>query len=51
MTVFIAIIPSILQKEKNEIGLTVYELKREMWKKQRSTSKWNNNAKKREIII
>ena len=27
-----AILPNILQKEKNEIGLTVYELKTEMWK-------------------
>ena len=33
-TVFlIAILPNILQKEKNEIGLNVYELKTEMWKK------------------
>ena len=30
MTFFL---PNILQKEKNEIGLTVYELKTEMWKK------------------
>ena len=29
----IAILPNIIQKEKNEIGLTVYELKTEMWKK------------------
>ena len=40
-----------LAKRKNEIGLTIYELKIEMWKKEHSTSKWNNNAKNREIII
>ena len=38
----IAILPNIL--EKNEIRLTVYELKTEMWKK-KFTSKWNNNGK------
>ena len=35
-----------LASGKNEIGLTVYELKTEMWKKQKHfTSKWNNNGK------
>ena len=34
-----------LAKRKNEIGLTVYELKIETWKKEHFTSKWNNNGK------
>ena len=37
----IAILPNILRKEKNEIGLTTYSLNTEIC----STQKWYNNAK------